>query len=160
MKKYLWVSKNVFLISEHVFKSSCGRNLIQYLQDTMRNSCVLNVFLNVFLLIEDSKEQCLGYIFKSQKHVLRLGIHSLRPKDTFPFPGYNFRTIRTTLKNHSKSWPWFLLYFTFRMASKGAKIGSFWESFFAIFSILGHDIKNRFWGWNNLIKYYKKHYKC
>ena len=58
---------------------------------------------------------------KAQKHVLRLEIDSLRPKDTFPYPGYISRTIRTTLKNHSKSSPWFLLYFTFRKASKGPK---------------------------------------
>ena len=103
--------------------------MIQYLQDTMWRSCVLHVFLSVFLLIEDSKQLRLSRILKDQKHTLRLGIHSLRPQNTFPYPGYNSRTIRTTLKNHSKSSPWFLLYFTFRKASKGPKYGHFGTRF-------------------------------
>ena len=52
----------------------------------------------------------------SQKYDLRLGIHSLRPQDTFTYSGCNSRTIRTLLKNHQKSSPWFLLYFTFKKA--------------------------------------------
>ena len=87
------------------------------------------VYVTVYLLIEDSSKPCLNPIFKSQKPVLRLGKHSLRPQDTFPYPGYNSRTIRTTLKNHSKSSPWFLLYFTFRKASKGPKYGHFGTRF-------------------------------
>ena len=129
MEKCFGVSKNLFLTSEHVFKLSWTRNMIQYSQDAMWRSCVLHVFLGVFLLIEDSKKLRLSRIFKSQKHVLRLGIDSLRPQDTFPYPGYNSRTIRTTLKNHSKSSPWFLLYFTFRKASKGPKYGHFGTRF-------------------------------
>ena len=129
MEKCLGVSKNLFLTSEHVFKLSWRRNMIQYSQDTMWRRCVLNVFSSVFLLIEDSKKLSLSRIFKSQKHVLRLEMDSLRPQNTFSYPGYISRTIRTTLKNHSKSSPWFLLYFTFRKASKGLKYGHFWTRF-------------------------------
>ena len=135
--------------------------MIQYLQDTMWRSSVLHVILSVFLLIEDSRKPCLSRIFKSKKPVLRLGIDSLKPLNTFPYPGYNSRTIRTTLK--IKSFKIITLIFTVFYLQKGfkrAKIGSFWDSFFAIFSILGHDIKNRSQGRNNLLKYYKKHYKC
>ena len=82
------------------FKASWTRNMIQYSQDAMWRNRVLYVFLGVFLLIEDSKKLRLSRIFKSKKTVLMLGIDSLRPQDTFPYPGYNSRTIRTTLKNH------------------------------------------------------------
>ena len=91
----------------------------QYSQATMWRSCVLHRFWTMLLLIEDSRKLCLSWIFKSQKCVLRLGIDSLRPQDTFAYPGYNSRTIRTTLKNHSKSSTWFLLYF--KKASKEPK---------------------------------------
>ena len=65
--------------------------------------------------------------------------------------------------NFEKSLKITTLIFTVFYLQKGfkrAKIGSFLDSFFAIFSILGHDIKNRSQGRNNLPKYYKKHYKC
>ena len=65
--------------------------------------------------------------------------------------------------NFEKSFKIITLIFTvfyLQKGLKGAKIGSFLDSFFAIFSILGHDIKNRSQGRNNLPKYYKKHYKC
>ena len=86
MEKCLGVSKNLFLASEHVFKLSWRRNEIQYSQDTMWRSGVLHVVLSLLLLIEDSKKLRLSRIFKSQKHVLRLGIDSLRPQNTFPYP--------------------------------------------------------------------------
>ena len=121
MEKCLRGSKNLFLASEHVFKLSWRRNMIQYSQDTMWRSDALHVVLTVFLLMEDSRKSCLSRVYKSQKPILRLGIDSLRPQNTFPYSGYNSRTIRTTLKNHSKSSPSFLLYFTFRKASKGLK---------------------------------------
>ena len=79
--------------------------MIQYSQDTMWRSGVLHVILSEFLLIEDSRKPCLGRIFKSKKPVLRLGIDSLKPLNTFPYPGHNSRIIRKTLKNHSKSSP-------------------------------------------------------
>ena len=129
MEKCFGVSKNVFLTSEYVFKLSWRRYMIQYSQGTMWRSRVLHVVLSVFLLIEDSRKPCLSRIFERQKHVLKLGIDSLKPLNTFPYPGYNSRTIRTTLKNHSKSSPWFLLYFTFRKASKGPKYGHFGTRF-------------------------------
>ena len=65
--------------------------------------------------------------------------------------------------NFEKSFKIITLIFTIFYLQKGfkrAKIGSFLDVFFAIFSILGHDIKNRSQGRNNLPKYYKKHYKC
>ena len=65
--------------------------------------------------------------------------------------------------NFEKSFKIITLIFTVFYLQKGlkrAKIGSFLDLFFAIFSILGHDIKNRSQGRNNLPKYYKKHYKC
>ena len=77
--------------------------MIQYSQDTMWRSGVLHVVLSAFLLIEDSRKPCFSSNFEGQKLVLRLGIDSLNPLNTFPYPGYNSRTIRTTLKNHSKS---------------------------------------------------------
>ena len=85
--------------------------MIQYSQGTMWRSCVLHVFLSVFLLIEDSKQLRLSRILKDQKHFLRLETCSLRPQNTFPYPEYNSRTIRTTLKNHWKSSLWFLLFY-------------------------------------------------
>ena len=129
MEKCFGFSKNLYLTSEHVFQLSWRRNVIQYLQDTMWRSRVFHMFLSVFLLIEDSKILCLSRICKGQKHVLRLEIDSLNPVTTFPYPGYNSRTIRTTLKNHSKSTPWILLCFTFRKASKGPKYGHFGTRF-------------------------------
>ena len=98
MGKCLGGSKNLFLISEHVFKLSRKRNVIQYSQDTMWRSGVLHVFLSVFLLTEDSRKLCFSGYFNGQKHVLRLRIDSLNPLNTFPNPGYNSRSIRTTLK--------------------------------------------------------------
>ena len=79
--------------------------MIQYSQDTMWRSGVLHVVLSVFVLIEDTKKLCRSRIVKCQKRVLRLEIDSLRPLNTFPYPGHISRTIRTTLKNHSKSSP-------------------------------------------------------
>ena len=128
-EKCFGVSKNLFLASEHVFKLSWRRNMIQYSQDAMWRSGVLHVVLSVFLLIEDSRKLCLSRNFKDHKHVLMLVIDSLNPLNTFPYPGYNSRTIRTTLKIHQKSSPWFLLYFTFRKAPKGPKYGHFRSRF-------------------------------
>ena len=105
MEKCFGVSKNVFLTSEHVFKLSWRRNMIQYSQDTMWRSGVLHVVFSVFLLIEDSRKPYLSSNFEGQKLVLGLETDSLSPLNTFPYPGYNSRTIRTTLKNHSKSSP-------------------------------------------------------
>ena len=121
MEKCFGVSKDVFLTSEYVFKLSWRRNMIQYSQDATWGNCVLYLYLSAFLLIEDSKQLRYSRILKNQKCVLRLRIHSLGPQNTFPYPGYISRTIRTTLKKHSKSSPSFLLYFTFRKASKGLK---------------------------------------
>ena len=45
--------------------------MIQYLQGTMLISCVLHMFLSVFLLMEDSKQLRLSRILKDKKHVLR-----------------------------------------------------------------------------------------
>ena len=120
MTKCLGVSKNLFLTLEHVLQLlSQRRNMIHYLPDPMWRSCVLHTFLSAFLLIEDSRKPRLSCIFKSQKPILRLGIDSLRPQNTFPYPGYNSRTIRTTLKNHSKSSPSFLLYLPSEKLQKG-----------------------------------------
>ena len=57
--------------------------MIQYSQDTMWRSGVLHVVLSVFLLTEDSRKPCFSSNFKDQKHVLRLGIDSLSPINTF-----------------------------------------------------------------------------
>ena len=129
MKKCLGVSKNLFLASQYMFQ------LIKY----KSNLLALNLRSSKYRLKRWVKHysftSCLThtelYYFskKAQKHVLRLEIDSLRPKDTFPYPGYISRTIRTTLKNHSKSSPWFLLYFTFRKASKEPKYGHFGTRF-------------------------------
>ena len=58
--------------------------------------------LSDILMIEDSNQESLICILRDEKCILKLEIDSLKPKDTFPYPGYISRTIRTTLKNHSK----------------------------------------------------------
>ena len=160
MKKCLGGSKNLFLTSEHVFNLSWRRNMIQYLQDTMWRSGVLHVILSVFLLIEDSRKPCFSSIFECQNLVLRLGIDSLKPLNTFPYPGHNSRTIRKTLKNHSKSSPWFLLYFTFRKASKGPKYSHFGTRFFCDFLDSGSWYQKSLLGAKQPPKVLQKTYKC
>ena len=58
----------------------------------------MDVFLRVFLLIEDSKQLRLSRTLQDQNHVLSLGIDSLRPQNTFPYPGYNSTTFEQLLK--------------------------------------------------------------
>ena len=137
--------------------------MIQYSQDAMWRRCFLLVFLNVFLLIEDSKEFCLTsrqWHFEKSKTCSEVRNTFFETQRHFSIPRIQFQDHQN---NFEKSFKIITLIFTVFYLQKGfkrAKIGSFWDSFFAIFSILGHDIKNRSQGRNNLPKYYKKHYKC
>ena len=118
MEKCLWVSKNLFLASEYVSELIYRNNTTPYVPSTKWKSRVLLMFLSDILKIEDSEQGGSICILWVEKCILRLEIDSLRPKGTFPYPEYISRTIRTTLRNHSKSSPWFLLYFTFKKGSK------------------------------------------
>ena len=78
----------------------------------------------------------------------------------FYIPRMQFQDHQNTFENSSKIMISIFTVFYLQKGLKMPKNGSFLGLFFAIFSILGHDIKNRFQGRNNLPKYYKKHYNC
>ena len=98
MEKCLWVSKNLFLASEYMFQ------LIRY----KSNFLALNLRSSEYRLKtwvkHDSFTWCLThtelYYFskKAQKHVLRLGIDSLRPQSTFPYQNAILRPLEQLWK--------------------------------------------------------------
>ena len=116
----------MFWTFENATKAWCLWILDQ--QNTLKNTCKIQLH-NMFSLWCLANTVSYFFSVRAQKFVLGLGIHSLNPQNNFPYPGYNSGTIRTTLKNHSKSSPWFLQYFTFRKASKGLKMAHFWTRF-------------------------------
>ena len=121
--------------------------------------CFAHVFKRIFAY-GGFKETTPQLHFQKSKTYSEVTNRFFETPNHFSIPRIQFQDHQN---NFEKSFKFIALICTVFYLQKGfkrAQIGSFLDTFFAIFSILGHDIKNRSQGRNNLPKYYKKHYKC